>query len=686
MRSVHACRAIISESYRLWLQYETRTDDITMILGFIDIAEIPEGTNASRPSTKVRKGSASGISSGLSIVIAGGENRPVRRGLSREKKQQMAIAMSAQDDEDDPAGAVPVEVVPKTEAERAQIRDAVRTNFLFSHLIDEQANQLFDVMRRLPVESGDVVIRQGDVGDQFYVVDSGEFAVTVDMGGKSVEVMKYATHACFGELALMYSKPRAATVTALSSGFLWAVDRRSFRTILMKSSATSTIKTLRAVDILKSLSVGQLQRLEDLLTEMTFKQGDYIIKQGDRAENLYVISSGNVNITKSSGSAFGGVESALMELGPGSYFGERALLTAEPRAANVIALSPQVKLLHISKYAFEEVLGPLQEIIDADRQRRELVAKDMKLQQEAEGLVGVTISDFEVLATSYTNEPLRFMIARRTGNSTSTYTLKASSKATAQEMGVAQRILAERELMEAMTCSHRMVPVPMAFMEDNVYHYSVFKTRTAISLATLLADGTAFNEETTKFYTASVALAIEHLQRDEHRVIYRNITPDGLVLDADGYIQLMEMRYACKVDPPPRDFCGYAHYLAPEQVTAQGHGLPTDLWALGILTYEMICGGGNPWLTGLPEQDSEVTSAQGLGTPDWWNVPCSVSTCSRLSPLVRTGRSLLSHLGTPGGGTQVPRRRECGCATLGAAQHADRSVACNAPGLRQRAA
>jgi len=71
-------------------------------------------------------------------------------------------------------------------------------------------------------------------------------------------------------------------------------------------------------------------------------------------------------------------------------------------------------------------------------------------------------------------------------------------------------------------------------------------------------------------------------------------------------VQLLDMRYATKADPTPSDFCGYAHYLAPEQVTGQGHGLAVDFWALGTLTYELITGGANPWLTGDPAKDSEV--------------------------------------------------------------------------------
>lgn len=204
----------------------------------------------------------------------------------------------------------------------------------------------------------------------------------------------------------MYSKPRAATVTAATDGVLWAMDRRSFRSILMKSSAVSLTRTLRSVEVLKSLSVGQLQRLQDLLTEVTYKDGDYVIRQGESSENLYIISEGRVRITRKEE---GGKEAKqVMELGQAQYFGERALLTSEPRAANVIACGDRpVKLLYISKDAFEEVLGPLQEIIDMDRQWREQLAHKKQLQQEQEGLANVTVGDFAMEGVSATAEPFQ---------------------------------------------------------------------------------------------------------------------------------------------------------------------------------------------------------------------------------------------------------------------------------------
>jgi CRP-like cAMP-binding protein/serine/threonine protein phosphatase PrpC len=613
-----ACRAVVAESYRLWLQYEVRTDDITMILAFID-NENKQGSAEEREAQAVRRrresrrGSADQISIGVDIVgRAGGENRPVRRGLSKEKKQQMAIAVSTAVEEDDATDWV-MEVVPKTPEELTRIKAAVKANFLFQHLNDTQSKQVYDVMKRVAVKKGDVVIRQGDQGDWFYVVDEGEYGVTLVQNGKEVEILRYTTQGganpCFGELALMYSKPRAATVTAHTDGVLWAMDRRSFRSILMKSSAVSLTRTLRSVEVLKSLSVGQLQRLQDLLTETTHKDGEYIITQGESSQNFYIISEGRVRCTRMEAGA--SEPKLVMELGPGQYFGERALLTNEQRAANVIASGDKVlKLLSISKDAFEEVLGPLQEIIDADRQWRENVAHKKQLQQESEGLANVNISDFTLEGVTASADPFQYVLAKLQDRE---YTIKSVSKSRVVQMGLQQRIMQEKDLAAALLNHNRFVPLALTTLADESYLYTVFKTRVAIDLSTLMGES-GFDEKTTMFYTASVALALEHLQAEGNRIVYRNLTPEAIVLDEKGYVQLIDMRYAVKADATPSDFCGYAHYLSPEQVSGQGHGLAVDFWALGTLTYELLTGGANPWLTGDPAKDSEVGIYQRIST------------------------------------------------------------------------
>lgn len=125
------------------------------------------------------------------------------------------------------------------------------------------------------------------------------------------------------------------------------------------------------------------------------------------------------------------------------------------------------------------------------------------------------------------------------------------------------------------------------------------------SLGDFLQENGPFSETTGQFYVANVANGLFHLHSMD--IVYRNVYPDSLLLSADGYVQLMDMSYAVRIETgnPPSDYCGAAHYLAPEQVAGQGHGKPVDYWALGILMYEMLLD-RNPWLTGDDVKDTEL--------------------------------------------------------------------------------
>jgi len=609
-----ACRAVVAEAYRLWLQYEVRTDDITMIVAFIDggagtaDVEMPETPPSARRKSsrrESRRGSADQIFLGLDLVASGGENRPVRRGLSKEKRQAMTVAATAVKDEFDPNYEPPK--YPKSEAERDKLKSAVKANFLFQHLNESQLQTVFDAMQRVNVKKGEKVITQGDAGDLFYVVESGEYAVSIMQDGKDVEILKYTTaggtNPCFGELALMYSKPRAASVTATMNGLLWAMDRRAFRNIVMKSSSATLTRTLRSVDVLKSLSVGQLQRLEDVLTEVKYKEGDYVIHQGEETDTFYVIVEGKAAVTKKNDpDDEAEKEQFIMELQAGQYFGERALIEQAPRAANVIAKDGMLKCLNISKDAFEEVLGPLQTIIDEDRKWREKVASAKQLKLEAEGLSNVKRKDFSARAVTVTTDFGQYVLVTHSASGKE-YTVKAHSKAKAVALGLQDRIMGEQNLLATMANTNLFVPLALIHFQDESYLYTVFKVHVVMDLDELLSS-VAFDEAAASFYATNVMLALEHLHGEG--IMYRGISPENIYIDVDGYAKLTDLRYAVKLDgAPPRDYCGLATYLSPEQVSGTGHSLPVDYWALGVLIFEMLTGSA-PWLTGDAAQDSEL--------------------------------------------------------------------------------
>ena len=129
----------------------------------------------------------------------------------------------------------------KTAQQEARIRSAIAANLLFKNLDDEQTRDVLDAMteKKIPKE-GVVVIHQGDVGDYFYVVEEGGFDFYIRKPGAAPgdkglgeQVGSVGPGGSFGELALMYNAPRAASVVSNSPGVLWALDRITFRRILM---------------------------------------------------------------------------------------------------------------------------------------------------------------------------------------------------------------------------------------------------------------------------------------------------------------------------------------------------------------------------------------------------------------------------------------------------------------------
>lgn len=201
-------------------------------------------------------------------------------------------------------------------------------------------SEVLDAMFERKVEEGEIVIKQGDDGDFFYVIERGQFEFYVtDDDGNERKVGTYTDSGSFGELALMYNMPRSATAKAASSGSLWVMSRQTFRKIVLQRAYKKRRAyeiLLSKVDMLKSLEQYERVNLCDALIPKQYAKGEIIIKEGDEADGMYFLEEGTVKVTKSNENGNSG-EREVSKLGSGSYFGELALITHRPRAANVYA-------------------------------------------------------------------------------------------------------------------------------------------------------------------------------------------------------------------------------------------------------------------------------------------------------------------------------------------------------------
>lgn len=124
-------------------------------------------------------------------------------------------------------------VIEKDEASRQFIRDALGANFLFAGLNDETTEFVVDAVDKRHFSAGDTVVKQGDDGDHFYVLQKGQCDVAVN--GSPQGKIDQGGH--FGDLSLLYNTPIASTITAAQDCVFWTLDRRSFRTLIVQTNA-----------------------------------------------------------------------------------------------------------------------------------------------------------------------------------------------------------------------------------------------------------------------------------------------------------------------------------------------------------------------------------------------------------------------------------------------------------------
>ncbi|KAL0582007.1 hypothetical protein V5O48_000065 [Marasmius crinis-equi] len=290
-------------------------------------------------------------------------------------------------------------VYPKSPDQLRRIKASIRNNFIFRDLDEEQETGVLNAMQEKTSVKDEVVIRQGDVGDYFYVVESGYLECYIrsdplpptwssaspsaspkiqenkflapghhpEFGKKVAECREGNS---FGELALMYGHPRAATVLSIEPSTLWALDRITFRTIILKAAhrrRTMYEHFLSTVPLLGSLEGAEKSKIADALVSRVYLDGEAVVKQGEMGDNFFFVEEGEAICTKRDGQ---GQEITVGVLKKGDYFGELSLLRMEPRAATVSAVQrndssqPKLKVAALDAPAFTRLLGPLREIME----------------------------------------------------------------------------------------------------------------------------------------------------------------------------------------------------------------------------------------------------------------------------------------------------------------------------------
>ena len=214
-------------------------------------------------------------------------------------------------------------------------------------------------------QPGEVIIKQGDRADAFYVLVTGHVEVIrTDARGRQEDPIPFGPGSYFGEIGLLHNIPRTATVRVTTDGHASALvlSAEAFRKIVAASDMISEeiarvvrkrTTTNQLHNLVRQSTILQLSSMLHGFAPTRFHSGETIIREGDTADAFYILYRGEVLVSHVGKSG----PEHVATLHPGDYFGETGLLHNVPRTATVMAGISEVVVLKCNRETFNELVA-----------------------------------------------------------------------------------------------------------------------------------------------------------------------------------------------------------------------------------------------------------------------------------------------------------------------------------------
>jgi small-conductance mechanosensitive channel/CRP-like cAMP-binding protein len=200
---------------------------------------------------------------------------------------------------------------------------------------------------------------------------------------------------------------RAGIALAVPSQNVLVTESKGKGRKLKEEEIEHRCTVLRGVDLFDSLTPEELRTLAGRLRPVIYVTGDTLVRQGAKANRLYIIIEGEVDVVVESEEH---ERAAVAHLGPGEFFGEYALMTGEPRTATVVART-DVECYCLDKMAFRDLIVSRPEIAE---EISEVLARRREEREEALG----TLRAHAAAASASTHHDVRARIRKFFGLST----------------------------------------------------------------------------------------------------------------------------------------------------------------------------------------------------------------------------------------------------------------------------
>jgi len=462
-----------------------------------------------------------------------------------------------------------------TSTDNEGLKEMMNEIGFFSQLGRKETSQVSDLFTTLTFNEGDILFRKDDPGDVLYIVNKGSVVLS-DLGSGN---SSWADHIskqgdCFGELALLTKDgKRSGTATANEPNTeLFCLSRFAFEgafgdplEVLISSQKRNVIDSVRFL-VSADLTPCERRRLMDLFKRESFTKGQVLVKSGEPClQAIYFIHSGKVVVNQDDG--------VMKSLATGDFLGSTFMeRSPDTVSTETVIMEEDTVLFTLSK-------SEINSVIDSDRIKK---GPPKRRKKETKAIPLMSLKKLKILGQG-TFGTVWLVQHKQTQKP---YALKLCSKKLVISYGQVKGIIREKHVLTSI--DHPFIYTLVCTYQDRYNLLFLFDLVQGGELYSLIISQGRLPNSHAVFYSACLLEAFTHLH--DHYICYRDLKPENVLIDANGYCQLADMGFAKFVLDKTFTFCGTPEYIAPEIIQSKGHDQQVDCWSFGVLIYEMLVG------------------------------------------------------------------------------------------------